>query len=288
VPIRKNVTHGTAVALVLAALVLAAPAAFGADAPDETPEPLLSETLSGRDIYAKVLENQLDSSFMEQRMISTTSAGDTQELRFWSRFRDYRVDGQPDGDGIISKMMMRFTYPKDKRDSAYLFIERHRAENDGFNYSRFRERVTRVNTSRETIFGTDFTLEDLAVVRIIDDATYKRLPDEIVQEGPVYVVEVTYLPESVPQYSRSIVYVDPKTFVPLRTRHWNHDGVESKVLEAQRQSIERFDGVWIPLEALMKDNLEETQSILYTDTVEPNVELADRLFAPNRLAKNRR
>ncbi len=276
-------------ALVAAALLLASgTAAVRATETDGSDRTVLSEELSGRDIYAKVLDNHLRTSLMEQRMISTDPGGDTQELRFWTRFRDYRVDGGPDPDGIVSKMMVRFTYPQDKRDAAYLFIEHHRDTNEGFNYSRMREKVNRINTSRETIFGTDFTLEDLAVVRVLDDATYKRLPDEVVQDGPVYVIEAVYDPEAEQQYSRSILYVDPKTFVPLRMRHWNLDGIENKFLEASRQRIERHDGVWVPMEATMKDTLEDTQSVLYTDSLQPNIELADQLFSPKRLAKNRR
>lgn len=250
--------------------------------------PGLDASLDGVQIYQRVLDNNLRTSYMEQRFISTDASGDSQELRFWARFKDYRSEGRPAEDGTISKTSMKFTYPRDKRDAGYLFIEFYQRENDGFNYSRFRDKVMRVNTSRETIFGTDFTLEDLAMVRVIDDATYARQPDEVIQDVPVYVVEITYKPEAYAQYARSIVYVDPRTYVPLLTRHWNDEGVETKNLEAPLQMIELHDGAYIPMEATMFDLREETKSVLYTDKVEPNVELDDRLFQPKRLAKNRR
>lgn len=261
-----------------------AAAQVGADAASAGP----SEALSGEEIYQKVLDNHLRSSYMEQRFISTDAGGDVQELHLWARFKDYRTEGRPAGDGTISKTSMKFTYPQDKRDAGYLFVEFHRRLNDGFNYSRKRQKVMRINTRKETMFGTDFSLEDLSMVRVMDDATYARQPDAVTQGALAYVIEVTYKPESIPQYAKSVMHIDPQTFVPLFTRHWDDTGVEVKTLEAPLERIEPHGDAYIPMEATMTDLRENTTSVLFTDTIEANIELEDRLFEPVRLAKNRR
>ncbi len=269
--------------MVRSAHVLALVAAIAVSAPVS----LGAEELSGRDIYQRMIDNRLRSSHAEQRFVSTDPGGDTQELRFWSRFKDFRVDGGANAAGIVSKTMMKFTYPNDKRDSGYLFIERHRQENDGYHYSKRRERVARVDTSRETIFATDFTLEDIAMVRVIDDATYKRLPDERVQEVPVYVVEVDYVPESRPQYSKSVFYIDQEFPVPLLVKNWSLRGLHVNELDIPRDRVEVHGGAWVPMEARMTDIREKTQSILFVDQLEPNPDIADRLFEANRLSRKR-
>lgn len=243
-----------------------------------------NDGLTGREIYQRVLDNKLDSAYQEQRILSTDPGAAVQELSFWSRWKDYRHGGEVEPGTVISKTMIKFTAPFDKRETGYLFIEKHHTENEGFHYSRFREKVMRISTSRESIFGSDFTLEDVTALRHIDDATYKRHHDEEVQGIPVFVVEVFHKPESNPQYSRSLLYIHKETNVPLRTRHWNHAGFEEKELTVPPDKLKNVAGVWIPMEATMRDLAEETHSTLFIDRIEPNVELPSRLFTPQRLA----
>jgi hypothetical protein len=239
--------------------------------------------LSGRAIYQRVIDNKLLTSYLEHRIVSTDPGGSIQNLEFWSRFVDLRTpEAAPEGT-VISKTVMKFTEPFDKRDTAYLFIEKKGTEDEGFHYSRQRERVMRIAPSNESIFGSDFSLDDLAVVRHIDDATYERLPDEELQGVPVWVIDVTHKPETDPTYARSMLYVDKATNVPLRTRHWNDAGVEVKQLEIPRNKIKIFAGVWIPLESTMLDLTEDTKSVLYVDRVVANPSIPARLFSPQRL-----
>ena len=244
-----------------------------------------SDGLSGRDIYQRVLDNKLDTSYIEHRMISTDPGGSEQTLTFWSRFKDLRTaEKAPDG-AVISKTVLKFTSPYDKRDTAYLFIEKKGGADDGYHYSRARTRVSRISPAKESIFGSDFSLDDLAVVRHIDEATYERLPDEVVQGKPVWVVDVHHKPESKPAYARSMLYVDKDRNVPLRTRHWDEAGVEVKELDIPSEKIRQFAGVWIPMEATMHDLSEKTQSVLYVDRLIENPPLADTLFAPMQLPR---
>jgi outer membrane lipoprotein-sorting protein len=264
----------------LVCLLLAVPA-FAAE--DALPAP--ADGLSGRDIYRRVIDNKLNTSYIEHRIVSTDPSGVVQSLSFWSRFKDLRTeDGAPVG-AVISKTIMKFTQPFDKRETAYLFIEKKGGEDEGFHYSRKRERVARISPAKESIFGTDFSLDDLAVVRHIDDATYERHPDEVIQGKNVWVIDVFHKPESDPAYARSMLYVDKDKNVPLRTRHWDEAGVEVKQLDIPFEKIDEFAGVWIPMESTMLDLSEKTQSVLYVDRVIENPEIDDKLFAPNQLPK---
>src|SRR5262245_62679579 len=245
-------------------LVCLLPAALARSVDDALPG---GDGLSARDIYQRVLDNKLDTSYMEHRMVSTDPGGSEQTLAFWSRFKDLRAPGSAPEGAVISKTVLKFTEPFDKKDTAYLFIEKKGGEDEGFHYSRKRERVSRISPAKESIFGSDFSLDDLAVVRHIDDATYERHPDEVIQGKTVWVIDVFHKPESHPAYARSMLYVDKDRNVPLRTRHWNDAGVEVKQLDIPSEKIELHAGVWIPMESTMHDLSEKTQSILYVDRV---------------------
>jgi hypothetical protein len=263
----------------LCVCLLAAGAARAAE------DALPSDGLSGRDIYQRVIDNKLDTSYLEHRIVSTDPSGVVQNLAFWSRFKDLRTPEAAPAGAVISKTVMKFTQPFDKRDTAYLFIEKKGGEDEGFHYSRKRERVTRISPAKESIFGSDFSLDDLAVVRHIDDATYKRYPDEEVQGQLVWVIDVFHKPESDPAYARSMLYVDKEKNVPLRTRHWDEAGVEVKQLEIPKEKIQKFADVWIPMESTMLDLSEKTQSVLFVDRVIENPPIDDKVFAPNQLPK---
>jgi hypothetical protein len=244
-----------------------------------------SDALSGRNIYQRVLDNKLDTSYQEQRIISSDPGGSTQLLGFWSRFKDFRELGKAERGEVISKTVLKFTDPYDKRETGYLYVEKKGTTNDGYHYSRRREKVMRINTAKESVFGTDFSLDDISIVRHIDDATYQRHADEELQGVPVWVVEVFHKPESDPPYARSMIYVDQKLNVPLRTRHWNDAGFEEKELTAPRDKIQEFVGVWIPMESTMRNLAEDTHSDLYIDRVDPNVEFSGKYFDPKRLSR---
>jgi len=242
-----------------------------------------ADGISGREIYQRVLDNKLDTSYMEHRIVSTDPGGSIQNLYFWSRFKDLRTPDAAPAGAVISKTVMKFTAPYDKQDTAYLFIERKGDEDEGFHYSRKRTRVTRISPAKESIFGSDFSLDDLAVVRHIDDATYERLPDEALQGQTVWVIAVNHKPETDPTYKRSLLYVDKARNVPLRTRHWDDADVEVKQLDIPRERLEQFAGVWIPMEATMHDLSEKTQSVLHVDRVVANPVLDDTIFSPQKL-----
>ena len=78
--------------LLVPVCLLLAPAARSAE------DALPGDGLSGRDIYQRVIDNKLDTSYIEHRIVSTDPGGSEQKLAFWSRFKDLREPGAaPDG-----------------------------------------------------------------------------------------------------------------------------------------------------------------------------------------------
>jgi hypothetical protein len=259
----------------LAALLLA-PALARAD------DPAAGASLTGRDIYARVIANRFRSFTEESRLVSADRSGREQETRLRMHWRDFRdAEGQPTA-GVLSKAVVRYTHPADIRFAGYLVQSNAGRPSDQFVYYPSRRRVVRVSLRNEALHGTDFSFEDV-IPRELEDATYQRQPDSDVAGIPVFVVELVPREQAGSGYSRVWVYVDRERFVPLRTRYWDAAGVETKELSADPATLRQFDGVWVPMVATMRHLLLETWTRLVITRLVPNPELGDSVFDLSRL-----
>jgi len=90
-------------------------------------------------------------------------------------------------------------------------------------------------------------------------------------------------PFAASEYSRVRVYIEKARFVPLRTRYWDRAGVEVKELRAQPSTIREFDGVWLPMQATMRNLLLESFTTLTVTDLVPNPHLSQATFDLSRL-----
>ena len=266
---------GLLLALLAGMLLAAAP----------TPAPIagsLDPELDGEQIYEQVLHNRFDSFTQESLMSSGDRAGRVQKTRLRMSFKNFRDDESLPARGVLSKTLVKYTHPFDLRHSGYLVIQNHARINDQFVYFPARRQTVRVNLRGEAVFGTDFSFEDV-IPREIEDATYARLPDARVSLLPVYVVEAHPKEQFDSEYSRFRCYVDPKSFVPLRTRYWDRAEVEIKELSTRPADIENIDGIFVPMRLTMRNLLLESYTTLQVTKLVPNPVLSESAFEIRRL-----
>lgn len=292
---------GVGAALIAAfAVVVAWPVSAPAAAADperavETPAPRDVEEalphgaeLGGRAIYDRLFKNRkrLRTAIQTGRILSKDPAGNPQDTRFSSRAKDYRNAADEPTDGIYAKVLMTITGSRDLERTSYLYVHRSDRADDQFVYSPARKRAARANLRGQTVAGTDFSFDDfLTTLDDLENATYRRLPDEAIDGVSCYVVEATMLPASKSRYSKSLTVIEKEHYVPLRTRYWDEVGVEVKKLTSPRASLKAYDGVWVPTESTMTDLLEDTQSVVHIETVDPNPTLGENDFAPSALER---
>jgi len=246
------------------------------------------ETLSGREIYDRFLKNKkrLRTAHQEGRILSKDPAGNPQETRWWSEWKDYRDADDDAVDGLFSKAILKFSGPYELRHTGYLYIQRDGEPDQQFMYSPSRRRTTRVHIRGQNVVGTDFNVDDfLVTIDDIEDADYRRFPDEIVGGVACYVVEAVMRPTATTTYSRSISYLDKTHYVPLRTRYWDEFDVEAKELRSPFAAVKEFDGAWVPTVSTMRDLLEETKSTMRIEQLDPNPPIEDIAFALGVLEK---
>src|SRR6185295_9216099 len=196
--------------------------------------------LTGHEIYERLFKNRkrLRTVVQRGRILSKDPAGNPQEIRFQLKAKDYRDPDDRAVDGVHSKVLIVLTGPRDLERTGYLYIHRTDRADDQFIYAPLRKRSARTNIRGQTVAGTDFSFDDfLATLDDLEEATYRRLPDEVVDGTPCYVVEAVMRPGSRSHYSRSVAAIEKEHYVPLRIRYWDDAGVEIKQLRSPRTSI---------------------------------------------------
>ncbi len=238
--------------------------------------------LSGDDIYRRVLDNRFRSFHQETTLVSGDRGGNEQTTKLRMTWQDWRDEQDQAVGGFYSKTLIVYSAPFDLRYTAYLVIQKESPPNDQFIYLPSKRRVRRANLRSETIFGTDFSFEDI-VPREFESATYVRKADEEVDGVACFVVEATPKPDQNSEYSRFLLYIEKAHFVPIRTRYWSTAEVEVKELVSPASSIREFDGVFVPMTATMRNLQQDTYSVATVESLEPNPELTRTTFDPRRL-----
>jgi hypothetical protein len=246
----------------------------------------LDAALDADSIYERVLANRFDASVHEVVLTSGDRAGRVQLIELQMLWRRYEAAAEDDGNGVLSRSLVRYLEPGDVRGSGYLVINKRQGPDDQFMYMKSMRRIRRVNLSSETVIGTDLSLEDL-VPRELDDARVSRAADDTVDGTPCYVIDARPVESVDSAYSRFSLYVEPVHFVPLRTRYFDRAGVEIKELRADARSIREIDGVWMPLEATMRQLQDQTYTKLKVRRLVPNPDLPKRYFSQRQLQARR-
>jgi len=244
------------------------------------------KSLTGKEIFDKLLDNRLRTCVQWQTVISRDPGGSEQRTRFWVRWKDYRDKNKKPTDGVIAKTLVKFQEPEDMRQTGYLLVVNADRANDEFIWSPSTGKVRRVKLRGIGIMGTDYTFDDIAW-KNVEDADYARLPDEEIDGVPVYVVEVTAKPFVDSTYKTARSWLEKRHYVPLRTVYRDANGVDLREMRSPASSLHDFAGTWIATESTMQNLKEKTSTTILVDKLDANVALFDRHFSTLQLTLRR-
>jgi Outer membrane lipoprotein-sorting protein len=214
-----------------------------------------------------------DSSIQTVFLSARDRAGGSRDLRariYWKRFDDGR-----------SRVLLRVTDPPDMRGAGLLFVEKE-TRNDTFLYLPALRRVRRVTTRMvsSTLFGTDLSLEDFERLQGLargPDPT--RLPDGVVRDRPVYVLEAELGNGADSAYERIVSYIDRETCVPLRVEYYEPGGRLRKAIEADPAQIVSAGGARVPRHLSATDLRDDTSTEIVVEEIEVGAPVSRHLFS---------
>lgn len=195
-----------------------------------------------------------------------------------------RLRGEKDkGD----RALIRFTYPNDIRNTAFLVWEHPGADDERFLYLPALGRVRRIagQEKDESFVGSDLSYEDIGG-RDISDYTYAFTADDTSWTAPDGTRHPAWLLESKAkdpnaQLPRSVSFVLKEKFLITASDVFNRRNERVKHFEARK--LERVEGIWTVLDLVMSNERDNTRTELTTTSIDYNVGLNDEDFSRRQL-----
>ncbi len=178
------------------------------------------------------------------------------------------------------KRLVVFLSPADVRGVGFLSLSEDRM----YLYLPAFRKIRRIasHIKNEDFMGTDFSYEDMAETEYTDDYT-ATLENEGADQ---YVLELRPHPDPDVSYSRQRMWVDKKTFIPVRTEYYSKGGKLIKVMRAE--SIKEVDGYWFPMKITMKTVKTGHKTLLEIVDIKHDTGLSDRFFTERNLKRQAR
>ena len=195
-----------------------------------------------------------------------------------------RLRGEKDkGDRVL----IRFTYPNDIRNTAFMVWEHPGAEDERFLYLPALGRVRRIagQEKNESFVGSDLSYEDIGG-RDLADYTYAFTADNvswIAPDGsrhPAWLLESRAKDETA-ELPRSVSFVLKDRFVITAADLFNRRNERVKHFEVRR--LERIEGIWTALDVVMSNERDGTRTELTTSKIDYNVGLTEQDFSRRQL-----
>lgn len=148
-----------------------------------------------------------------------------------------------DSNGSDERVLIRFQAPPDLRNIGLLYFERPDAPNDYFMYQPSTRRVRRVPeaVAYEDVYGIDLEFLGFGVAQS-EPTRISGMDVESLRGRATYRLEEIALRAN-PRFERRTTWIDPQTFIPLRTLHILNG---KSALDAQVVRLETIQGVATP------------------------------------------
>lgn len=189
--------------------------------------------------------------------------------------------------GHGDRTLVRFTYPNDIRNTAFLVWEHPDADDERFLYLPALGRVRRIagEEKQESFVGSDLSYEDIGG-RKVSDYSYTfadRNAMWVAPDGsrhPAWALE-SRAKDADAEYPRSISLVVKDRFIVAHADLFNRRDEKTKTFDVRR--LERIDGIWTVMDLVATNERDKTRTELTTRSVRYNVGLTDKDFTRREL-----
>jgi hypothetical protein len=191
--------------------------------------------------------------------------------------------------GAGDRTLVRFTYPNDIRNTAFLVWEHPDADDERFLYLPALGRVRRIagEEKQDSFVGSDLSYEDVGG-RDVADYTYAfanpnatwTAPDG--STHPAWALE-SRAKDSKADYPRSVSLVLKDRFIVVHADTFDSRNERAKVFDVRK--LERVDGIWTVLELVVASERDRTRTELTTSSIRYNTGLTEADFARRELER---
>ncbi len=234
-----------------------------------------SQELTADDIIQKVNDQfNTETSYAKSKMTIVTTSGQKRTFiqESWSKDRG-------------EKNLMRYLEPRRVKDQAVLMLNH---ADDIWMFFPRTQRVRKLAThaKKQKMQGSDFSYEDMGSGdAFIEDFTSKKLDDEQKEKQDCYLLELTRKPESSSSYSRLVMWIIKKNFLPVVIEYYD-EKVPTYLLKTMVASdFQVIDGIPTSMKVVMFNKNDNTQTEMELMEVKYNITLSDAMFTERSLKK---
>jgi hypothetical protein len=189
--------------------------------------------------------------------------------------------------GAGDRTLIRFTYPNDIRNTAFLVWEHPAADDERFLYLPALGRVRRIagEEKQESFVGSDLSYEDIGG-RDTADYVYTFADQNAAwtaRDGaslPAWSLE-SRARDAAATYPRSVSLVLKDRFIVVHAETFNRRNERAKVFDVKR--LERVGGIWSVMDLAVANERENTRTELTTTTLAYNVGLTENDFTRRQI-----
>jgi len=183
------------------------------------------------------------------------------------------------------KTLMKYLEPSRVKGQAVLML--NNADDIWVYFPRTRRvRKLATHAKKQKMEGSDFSYEDMGAGNAFIDEFKSHLLGEEKREGQLcYKLELKRKPKSSSGYSRLVMWVERESFVPLVVDYYHED--DSTLLEKELvcDKIKVIDKIPTPMQMVMFNKLDRTQTSMEFLEVTYKVNLEDDLFTERGMKK---
>lgn len=186
-------------------------------------------------------------------------------------------------DGGAQRFYVYFHRPPDVKGMVFMVWKNIKGDDDRWLYLPAIDLVKRVSaTDKRTSFaGSHFTYEDVSGRDPLDD-THELLPEETLNNKPVYAIRNTPKDPAAVEFSYYKTLVDKVNFIPLRGEYFDRSGRLYKTVSVEE--VKDVDGIPTVMRARVVEKGRGETTVEFTG-VRYNIGLKDNLFTERSLRK---
>jgi hypothetical protein len=194
--------------------------------------------------------------------------------------------------GAGDRTLVRFTYPNDIKNTAFLVWEHPGADDERFLYLPALGRVRRIagEEKQESFVGSDLSYEDIGG-RDLADYTYAFVEDTgtwTASDGSRHAVWglESRAKDRKADFPRTVSLVRKDNFVVMHADLYNARGERAKVFDVRK--LAQVDGIWTVLSLSVANERDRTRTELETTAIRYNVGLTEQAFSRRQLESGAR
>ena len=173
-------------------------------------------------------------------------------------------------------MIIKFLAPNSIKDTSLLTVDIANSDPLQWLYLPALKKTRKISSSGKgrRFVASDIFYEDMTIRETKED-THKRLKNRTYEGMKCFVIESTPIKQSSTSYSKTISWVHPKSFVPVKIQFFR----KNKIIKTMYvKEMKQIQGIWTVTQSLFEEEKTNHSTILTIEKIKYNIPITKTFF----------